>query len=89
MLWIVVIGTVAPFGLYFVGINYIRSTRAMITATMEPISAGLLAFVFLGEVLEWLQLLGAGLVVVAIAILQIQREDEVSSPQRVRSMRDR
>jgi len=39
-------GTILPFGLYFMGINYIRSTRALITATLEPISAGFMAFFF-------------------------------------------
>jgi drug/metabolite transporter (DMT)-like permease len=49
LLYISIAGTIFPFGLYFMGINYIRSTRAIITATMEPISAGFLAFFFLGE----------------------------------------
>ena len=61
-------GTAIPFGLYFVGINYIRSTRASITATLEPISAGFIAYLFLGEILEPLQILGGVLVIAAIVL---------------------
>jgi len=40
LLYISVPGTVIPFALFFIGVNFIRSTRASITATLEPISAG-------------------------------------------------
>jgi len=85
MLYIVVFGTIAPFGLYFLGINYIRSTRAMITATLEPISAGIIAFLFLGEILEPLQLSGAVCVIAAIILLQLGREEDSLSPAVMRS----
>lgn len=87
LLYIAVLGTVAPFSLYFLGINYIRSTQAMITATLEPISAGLLAFIFLGETLEPLQLIGAGCVIAAIVVLQLQMGEEEQSPEAIRTER--
>jgi len=71
--WIVYIGlfgTIAPFGLYNEGVKRIRSTHASITATLEPVMAGLLAFVLFGEVLTPLQLAGAGLVIASILLLQ-------------------
>jgi drug/metabolite transporter (DMT)-like permease len=84
ILYVVIAGTVLPFGFYFVGINYIRSTRAAITANLEPISAGFMAYFLLGETLEPLQLLGALLVVVAITLLQLNREQDELSPAVVR-----
>ena len=48
LLYITVVGTIIPFALYFTGINYIRSTHAIITGTLEPISAGFMAFLPLG-----------------------------------------
>jgi drug/metabolite transporter (DMT)-like permease len=84
ILYIVVIGTVAPFGLYFVGINHIRSTRATITATLEPISAGFMAGFFLGQSLELPQIVGAALVVAAIVVLQIHREQDELTPEAIR-----
>ena len=85
MTYIAVIGTLIPFGLYFVGINYIRSTRASITATLEPISAGLMAFIILGEAMEWLQILGGALVIGAIVLLQLQKEQDELAPAEIRA----
>ncbi len=74
----------AAFGLYFVGISYVRSTRAIITATLEPISAGIMAYFLLGEKLESLQLLGTALVLGAITMLQLNREQDALSPELIR-----
>ena len=84
LIYIAVMGTAIPFGLYFVGINHVRSTRASITATLEPISAGLIAYVFLGEALAPLQVLG-GALVGAIALLQMQSEQDELAPELIRA----
>jgi drug/metabolite transporter (DMT)-like permease len=52
----------------------IRSTHASITATLQPISAALIAFLFLGEIMMPWQLVGVGLVVASIVVLQIGKE---------------
>lgn len=73
--WIVYIGlfgTIAPFGLYNEGVKRIRSTHASITATLEPVMAGMIAFVFLGEVLTTLQIAGAGLVIASVMLIQVR-----------------
>lgn len=73
--WILFIGiggTIIPFGLYFEGIKRIKPTHASITATLEPIAAGVLAALFLGEYLSVLQMLGGLVVMTSIAILQLQ-----------------
>ena len=82
--YVVVIGTIIPFGLYFIGVNYIRSTRTIITATLEPISAAVMAFFLLGEVLEAWQILGGIAVVAAIVLLQLQREQDDFTPEMIR-----
>ncbi len=82
--YIAILGTVVPFGLYMEGINLIRSTRASITATLEPITAGLISYLFLGEVLEPLQLLGGVLVIAAIVLLQAHREYDDQTPALIR-----
>jgi drug/metabolite transporter (DMT)-like permease len=84
-LYIAFLGTAVPFGLYFVGINYIRSTRASITATLEPISAGFIAYFFLGETLEPFQVLGGILVVTAIVLLQLRGEKDALAPELIRA----
>jgi drug/metabolite transporter (DMT)-like permease len=76
--WILFIGiggTIFPFGLYFEGIKRIRSTHASITATVEPISAGVIASIFLGEVMAFLQIIGGLIVIVSIIMLQWNKGD--------------
>ena len=85
MSYIILVGTIGAFSLFFWGINYIRSTRAMITATLEPVSAGFIAWIFLGETLEALQILGAIFSVCAVAILQIGSEHDSMAPQTLRN----
>jgi drug/metabolite transporter (DMT)-like permease len=68
-----VFGTIIPFGLYNEGVNLILSTRASITATIEPVIAGAISFLFLGEVMKPLQITGAGLVIASIMMLQIRK----------------
>ena len=88
LLYISVIGTVIPFALFFIGVNFIRSTRASITATLEPISAGFLAYLFLGEGLAPLQVVGGAMVVGAIVLLQLKREQDELAPALIRSRSD-
>jgi len=85
ILYIAVFGTLIPFGLYLHGINLIRSTRASITATLEPITAGFLSYIFLEETLESLQIAGGLLVIAAVILLQIRREFDDATPELVRS----
>jgi drug/metabolite transporter (DMT)-like permease len=84
MSYIAVMGTLLPFGLFFVGVNHIRSTQATITSTVEPIAAGFMAYLLLGESLEPLQILGGGLVLTAIVLLQLQQERNELVPESIR-----
>jgi len=85
IMYIGVMGTLVPFGLYLEGINLIRSTRASITATLEPITAGVISFIFLNEILESLQVIGGVLVIASIILLQIKQEYDEKTPALIRS----
>jgi drug/metabolite transporter (DMT)-like permease len=74
ILFISIAGTAVSLGLYNKGLRMIRSTHASITATLQPISAALIAFLFLGEIMRPWQLVGVGLVVASIVVLQIGKE---------------
>ncbi len=87
VLYIAVGGTILPFGLYYEGINRIRATRASITSTLEPIAAGVLAFVFLGEVMAPLQIAGGIMVIGAIIVLQAKQEHDEKAPAVIRMQR--
>ena len=85
ILFIGVLGTILPFGFYFEGINLIRSTPASITATLEPITAGFLSFVFLGETMGPLQISGGVLVLASVVLLQYSQEIDKNTPEVIRS----
>jgi len=73
-LYIAIISTLIPFGLYFKGIERVRATRASITATWEPVVAGVTAYFVLGEVLSPFQVVGGFGVIAAIVLLQMAKE---------------
>ncbi|NTU48335.1 MAG: EamA family transporter [Syntrophobacteraceae bacterium] len=84
ILYISILGTAVPFGLYLEGINLIRSTRASVTATLEPIMAGFISYLFLGENLQPLQLLGGGIVLASVITLQSRKEFDANTPALIR-----
>jgi len=71
ILFVGIFGTIVPFGLYFEGIRRIKPTHASITATLEPISAAVIAALFLGETLAPLQICGGLIVIGSIVLLQV------------------
>jgi drug/metabolite transporter (DMT)-like permease len=90
ILYIGVMGTLVPFGLYLEGINLIRSTRASITATLEPITAGIISYFFLNEIMGIPQIIGGVIVIVSIILLQLDQEQDDKAPSviRARSQKD-
>jgi drug/metabolite transporter (DMT)-like permease len=80
------VGTVLPFGLFAYGIERLRSTRATIIATFEPIAAGLIAFLFLGERLRGLQIVGGLAVLSAVVMIQWEKEHDPRAPAMIKAM---
>ncbi len=85
ILYIAVLGTIVPFGLFLEGINRIRSVRATVTVMLEPLTAGILSYFFLNEVMEPLQISGGILVIASIVWLQIKQEYDDKAPAMIRS----
>jgi drug/metabolite transporter (DMT)-like permease len=71
--WMVVLGTIIPFGLLAASLRHIPASRAAITAMFEPVAATALAYAWLGESLSASQLVGALVVLVAIVLAQTAR----------------
>lgn len=63
-------GTVLPFALYTFGLTYLPATQVSIISTMEPVVAATAALLFLGEILDWPQLVGGALVVAGVVLVQ-------------------
>jgi DME family drug/metabolite transporter len=66
-------GTLIPFSLMCWGIQQVRAERGAIAATLEPVIAAVLAWLWLGQSLNFSQILGGILVIGAIALLQIHQ----------------
>jgi len=73
MLWVVVLGAIVPFALIVGALRHISATRAGITAMLEPVVAIAVAWVWLGESLAPVQLSGAALTLLGIALAQTAR----------------
>ncbi|MDP9068237.1 MAG: EamA family transporter [Actinomycetota bacterium] len=65
-------GTLMPFLLYVWAIGRIRSERAVIAATLEPLFAGIVAWVWLGQMLSLVQIAGGALILGAVVWLQLE-----------------
>jgi len=73
VLWIVVLGTIAPFSLIVGALRHVTATRAGVTAMLEPVVATVVAWAWLRESLAPAQLAGAAIVLAAIGLAQTAR----------------
>lgn len=81
VLFMAIFSTVIPFGAFLTALRHIPPTNATITSTVEPVLAGIGAFLLFGESLSALQLFGGLLVVAAIVVVQLpERGVEISFP---------
>src|SRR6266516_5672706 len=71
--WVIVIGTIVPFILIIGALRHVSATRVGIVAMLEPVTGTLVAWTWLGEALSAVQLAGAAVVLVGIAIAQTAR----------------
>lgn len=66
-----------PFSLYFLGLQHLEPTRAIIASCLEPVFSILLAAALLGESVRPIQTLGIVLVLAAIVIVQLPGREAV------------
>jgi drug/metabolite transporter (DMT)-like permease len=71
--FVVVLGTVVPFALMLAGVQRIGADGASVTAMLEPILAGAIAWVALDQVLSAEQILGGAIVLAAVTAAQVSR----------------
>ena len=82
------LGTIVPVGLFAHGVELLRSTRATIVSTFEPIVAGLMAFLFLGERLLLLQIIGGLAVLTAVVLIQWEKEHDEMTPAIIKARKN-
>jgi drug/metabolite transporter (DMT)-like permease len=72
--WIVVLATLVPYALALAALAHLSPTATGIVGMGEPVIAAAVAWVWLGQTLTAVQLLGAGLVLAAVGIVQLQTQ---------------
>jgi len=72
--WVVVLGTVVPYGLILLAIRSLGSARTGLLGMAEPVLAALVAWVVLGEVLSSVQLVGGAVVLTGIVLAETARK---------------
>jgi drug/metabolite transporter (DMT)-like permease len=77
-LYVAVLGTIVPFILYFKSLERMEASRVSITSTLEPVVAGVIAYVFIGEKMGFLQVVGGMLVLAGIILLQQSPSPELA-----------
>lgn len=71
VIYIGIAGNLLPYFLFFWGIQRIQAERAVIIATLEPVIASTLAWLWFGQTLTSLQLIGSILLIISVTVLQM------------------
>jgi len=75
-----ILGTFLPFVFSFMALGRLGPTRAGVVSSSEIVFAFLVAWIWLGEALNWLQLLGGAVVLVGIVLAQTARPGAYADP---------
>ncbi|MEP7035636.1 MAG: EamA family transporter [Dermatophilaceae bacterium] len=74
--WIIVLGTVAPFLLVLLAVGHLGPARVGLIGMLEPVGAGIIAWVLLGESLNTAQVVGSAIVLVGIVLAETARQTQ-------------
>ncbi len=69
------VSVLIPYFFYFTGLKFIQPSSAIITSTLEPVVAIVSAWFIVEEKLSLIQSIGAILVILAVALLQIKGKE--------------
>jgi drug/metabolite transporter (DMT)-like permease len=76
ILWVVLFGTLAPYALELVSLQYLTPTVKGVTGMSEPLIAAAIAWAWLGQTLDGIQLVGVAVTIVGIAAIQTTQSPE-------------
>jgi drug/metabolite transporter (DMT)-like permease len=78
--WIVVLGAMVPFALSIAALRHLHPTAAGLVATVEPVFASIVAWLWLEQVLTGWQVAGGVVVLTGIVLAQTARATPVPTP---------
>jgi drug/metabolite transporter (DMT)-like permease len=80
VLWIIVLGSVVPFLLVLVAVARLGPARVGLIGMLEPVGAGIIAWVLLGESLNMAQIIGTLIVLMGIVLAETSRQGALPLP---------
>lgn len=72
LLYLSAVVTLLPFGMYLASLRHIEASRANLTSMIEPVMATSLAWLWLGERMQPMQIAGGAAVLCGVLLLQIE-----------------
>jgi len=72
--WVIALGTVAPFLLVLLAVGRLGPARTGLIGMLEPVGAGVIAWVLLAESLNAAQVIGSVIVLVGVALAETSRQ---------------
>ena len=70
--FVVIFGTILSFGLYLGGLRRLTATETGVAASLEPITAAIAAYLFLGVQLTIIQYVGGALIILAVILISLK-----------------
>lgn len=80
VVFVAVVSTIVPFAAFLIALRHIAPTNATVASTVEPVIAGVGAFLLFGESFTVVQMLGGLLVIAAIVVVQLSDRTVVALP---------
>jgi len=77
IVFMAVVSTIVPFAAFLIALHHIAPTNATVTSTVEPVLAGVGAYLLFGESLTVVQMLGGAMVLAAIAVVQLPERSPI------------
>jgi drug/metabolite transporter (DMT)-like permease len=80
VLWIIVLGSVVPFLFVLFAVARLGPARVGLIGMLEPVGAGIIAWVLLGESLNMAQIIGTLIVLMGIVLAETSRQAALPLP---------
>ena len=68
LLWVIIPGTIVPYLLVLTGLKELSASTSSVIGMLEPVFAGIVAWIWIGESWTFIQLLGGAIVIAGIFI---------------------
>ena len=73
---VIVIGTAIAFSLYLKGVSIVGAFMGSLLGTVEPVTAIVVSFLFLGSKFQWIDLLGFAMILGTVLLLSLRTPHE-------------